>query len=174
MVDNCITIKVYTDGACSGNPGPGGWASLILIKGTNGKKLRITLKGGERHTTNNRMEIQAVLKALSFINKNIVNEFKAIDLNILSDSAYVVDTVNNNRLAKWESNDWLTAKGTEVANQDLWRKMQILEKAIKSSEGKVLKFIKVKGHSGNKHNEYVDVTAVAECDKYKKLFNNIT
>jgi ribonuclease HI len=169
-VDKCLNINVYTDGACSGNPGPGGWASLILIKGNNKKKMKVTLRGGERHTTNNRMELQAIIKALSFICKNVLDEFKGIDLHILSDSSYVVNAMHRNSPAKWESNGWLTSRGTDVANQDLWKKMQALEKRIINKEGTHLKFIKVKGHSGNKFNEYVDNVAVEECSKYKRLF----
>lgn len=163
-----LLIKVYTDGACSGNPGPGGWASLLLIKGNNGGKDKITLRGGERHTTNNRMELQAVIKALSFINKNILKEFEGVDIYVHSDSSYVVNTMLQNRLAKWESNGWKTTKDTDVVNQDLWRKLQALEKAIPH-----LKFFKVKGHSGNKFNDYVDKVAVEECDKYKGLLEGL-
>lgn len=159
-----LRIKVYTDGACSGNPGPGGWAALLLIKSEKAKD-KVTVKGGEKQTTNNRMELQAVVKALSFIHKNMKDyECK---IQIFSDSSYVVNSVNNKSLHKWSLNGWKTTKDTDVVNQDLWKKLLVL---ISKTHPK---FVKVKGHSGNKFNDYVDKAAVNECDKYKQLLESL-
>lgn len=158
-----LKIKVYTDGACSGNPGPGGWAALLLLKSTKERKDKIIIKGGERFTTNNRMELQAVIKSLSFIYKNLKD--CKYEIEILSDSSYVVQSINSGSLWRWESNGWKTKQDKDIANQDLWRKMGQL---IKNTSPV---FTKVKGHSGNKFNEYVDQAAVSECAKYKALLD---
>jgi ribonuclease HI len=159
-----LSIKVYTDGACSGNPGPGGWSALLLVKGQK-KKEKVTIKGGEKHTTNNRMELTAVIEALEFIQKNLFNYKNTI--KIVSDSSYVVNSINNKHLHKWCKNGWKTTKDSDVLNRDLW------ERAIRMIEILSPVFIKVKGHSGDKFNDYVDEKAVEECNKYKQLLENL-
>lgn len=159
-----IQIKIYTDGACSGNPGPGGWSALLLIK-SDKKKEKVTIKGGEKHTTNNRMELTAVVEALEFIQKNLFNFEKQIKL--ISDSSYVVNSINNKHLEKWCKNGWKTTKDSDVLNRDLW------ERAIRMIDILSPVFQKVKGHSGDKFNDYVDEKAVEECNKYKALLENL-
>lgn len=161
-----LNINIYTDGACSGNPGPGGWAALILIKSVTGaKKEKIVIKGGEKKTTNNRMEMMAVIEGLKFIYKNL-KDYK-FNIQIFSDSSYIVDSVNEKRLLGWQLNGWKTTKGTDVSNKDLWEKIIRLDSHLSPS------FIKVKGHADNKFNNYVDEVAVKECQKYKSILKGL-
>lgn len=142
-------IDLYTDGACSGNPGIGGWAALLIY---NGKQKEIS--GGEIETTNNRMELTAVIKGLEALKEKC----KVV---IHSDSAYVVNAINNNWLINWQLNGWKTSSKDEVLNRDLWE--QLLELlSIHSST-----FVKVKGHSTNELNNLCDKLAVAEVQKLK-------
>jgi ribonuclease HI len=160
-----LTINIYTDGACSGNPGAGGWAALLLIK-SNLKREKVVVKGGEKHTTNNRMELSAVVESLKFVYKNLFKNYMC-DIRIHSDSAYIVDNVNRGSLLNWEKNGWQTTRQTEVINKDLW------EKLAKYDSKMAVAFIKVKGHSTNKFNNYVDKIAVDECAKYKAILNKL-
>lgn len=144
-------IKIYTDGACSGNPGPGGWATVFFLK--NGAKL---LKGNETETTNNRMELLAVIKALRKIQE--LNETKGLDdimFLIHSDSSYVVNSVNLGWVFKWQMNEWVTTKGDDVKNKDMWEEFVKL-KARLEMNGVKFKLVKVKGHAGDSCNEFVD------------------
>jgi ribonuclease HI len=159
-----LTIKIYTDGACSGNPGPGGWSALLLIKSDKSKE-KVTIKGGEKQTTNNRMELTAVVESLEFIQKNLFS-FKN-EIKICSDSSYVVNSINNGHLHKWCKNGWKTTKESDVLNRDLW------ERAIRMVELLKPTMVKVKGHSGDKFNDYVDEKAVEEANKYKTLLENL-
>ena len=159
-----LKVKVYTDGACSGNPGPGGWAALLIIKSDKAKE-KILLKGGEKHTTNNRMELIAIAESLEFIKKNF-NKFES-EVRVYSDSSYAVSSVNSGSLSKWMINGWKTSKDTDVSNKDIWERIVEVVKHFNPT------LIKVKGHSGHKHNDYVDKKAVAECDKYKKLLESL-
>lgn len=159
-----LTINIFTDGACSGNPGPGGWAALLLIK-SDLKKEKITIKGGEKHTTNNRMELTAVIKSLRFIYDNLKDYKFQIQIN--SDSSYVVNSINNGDLLRWQNNGWKTKRDTDISNKDLWEKMIKLDNKLSPS------FIKVKGHSTNKYNNYVDEIAVKECAKYKRILTQL-
>lgn len=165
-----LNINIYTDGACSGNPGAGGWAALILIKVANGphrgtKKEKVVIKGGEKHTTNNRMEMTAVVEALKFIYRNL-KEYK-FDIRVFSDSAYIVDSINNGALVKWQGNGWMTTKNTQVVNKDLWEKIVKLDTKLSPS------YIKVKGHADNRFNNFVDEVAVKECNKYKNILKRL-
>lgn len=160
-----LNIKIYTDGACSGNPGPGGWAALLLLKGK--EKQKIVIKGGEKYSTNNKMELTAVVEALEFISKNIKG--REMHIKVYSDSTYVLNPINNGWLTKWRINGWITTKETEVINKDLWQRFIKARSLCEPN----LEFIKVKGHSGNKFNDYVDEIAVKERDKYKALLNTI-
>lgn len=144
-----LRVRVYTDGACSNNPGPGGWAVLICTVSEN-----IELKGGEPNTTNNRMELKAVVEALSYMMSNFVKDPET-QYEILSDSAYVINAINGAWAIKWKLCGWKTAKGGEVKNRDLWEELLQLLGAIKIANVKV-KFTKVKGHAGNFFNERVD------------------
>lgn len=137
-------ITIYTDGACSGNPGPGGWGAVLLYK-DNIKEI----KGGARQTTNQRMELTAVLEALKAL--------KVRDWNVViySDSAYVVNAVQKEWLSKWQANGWKNSKKEEVANQDLWMELIQLMKINR------VRLEKVRGHSGDELNERCDVLARA-------------
>ena len=142
-----MRTQIYTDGACSGNPGPGGWAAIIF---TNDNK--INLSGSEKETTNNRMELTAVIKGLTRV---IKTETKSI--HIYSDSAYVVNAVNSKWIKKWIERNWKTAKGDQVKNKDLWLQLYDLIK-----NDKRINFIKVKGHADNIFNNEADKYAQKE------------
>lgn len=142
-------IKIYTDGACSGNPGPGGWAAIIVY---NGKEKEIY--GGEKDTTNNRMELTAAINALEAL-----KEPCAIDL--YTDSKYVKTGISE-WINGWKERDWKGANKKDIKNVDLWKK---LDSATTAHE---IKWHWVKGHSGNHFNDKVDLIAVKMRDKYKK------
>ena len=146
-----MVVKIYTDGACSGNPGPGGWASAFVESG----KDIVTYAGHDKNTTNNRMELLAVVESLSIASKRYRGD---VNIEIYSDSAYVVNAINNNWLDKWKLNNWKTANGEDVKNYDLWSKFLALLSNIKT-KGQIVTFNKVKGHAGNPLNEYVDKMA---------------
>ncbi len=138
-------IEIYTDGACSGNPGPGGWAAVLLYK-DNKKEI----SGFEPNTTNNRMELLAVIKGLEAL------KVRAWDVTVYSDSAYVVNAINNSWLNNWQTNGWKNSKKEDVANQDLWQSFLELKNLNN------IKFVKVKGHSGHVWNERCDELATNE------------
>jgi len=140
-------IIVYTDGACSGNPGPGGWAAILQYQG----KVR-EISGGERHTTNQRMELQAVSSALQCL-----KEPCAVVLH--SDSAYVINCFKQKWYVGWRKNGWKNAKGEPVANRDLW------ETLLTATERHNVRFEKVKGHAGVEWNERCDELARAAVPK---------
>ena len=132
-------ITIYTDGACSGNPGKGGWG-LIIIKNNNIYEYY----GGKDQTTNNRMEMTAVIEGL--------NKYKKEDKLVYTDSKYIINGVNK-WLPKWKNNDWKTSSNKNIKNKDLWLKLDNLL-TIGS-----IKFYFVKGHSGNIYNERADKLA---------------
>lgn len=148
-------VKVYTDGACSNNPGPGGWGVVF----TGIEELKV-LSGFRPKTTNNRMELRAVVEAMIYI-KLHRSEFKDIDIEIYSDSAYVVNAINNSWVNTWEKNNWKTSKGSSVKNRKLWEVYIGLNDELNKA-GIKYKIIKVKGHSGDTYNEYVDGVAKNE------------
>ena len=156
-------IKIFTDGACSGNPGPGGWSAIFCIDG----KIKV-LKGNDPHTTNNRMELQAVLSA---IQKILHSKTKDIEYNIYSDSAYVVNAITFGWIHDWQNQGWTTRKGDQVKNMDLWQKCSNALQSCKMKH-KNIKFIKVKGHAGNPLNEYADRVARMEASKIAKKMGN--
>ena len=135
-----IMIKIYTDGACSGNPGPGGWAYIIC----QDEEILQKSGGGNGATTNNRMELMAVVKALEKI-AEIKEEKNMVVFQILSDSAYVINAINKHWLGCWKSNGWRTSKGDEVKNSDLWKELLELknkcEKQMKSLIFEKVKFM---------------------------------
>ncbi len=130
---------IYTDGACSGNPGSGGWAAIIFNK-ISGQKSKII--GGEMETTNNRMELMAIIHALESIPKES-------SLQIFTDSKYVINGIEL-WIKKWKINDWIGSNKKKVKNKDLWIKLDMLSSQFQ------IKWNWVKGHSGNKYNEEVD------------------
>ena len=133
-------LEIYTDGACLGNPGPGGWAALIIDN--NQEKI---LSGNNEMTTNNRMELLAVIKALESINHHL-------EITIYTDSKYVINGITS-WIKKWKTNDWKNSSKTPVKNIDLWKILDI------SSQKKKIKWVWVKGHSGNTYNDKVDEIA---------------
>ena len=141
IVDDSASVVLYTDGACSGNPGKGGWACIMSYKGQ--EKI---LSGGEDDTTNNRMELMAVIMGLENIKSG--NKVK-----IYSDSAYVINAFNQHWIDSWQRNRWRTSDRTEVANKQLWLRL------LKAKEDKDVEFIKVKGHSDNENNNRCDALA---------------
>lgn len=152
-----MKIRAFTDGACSGNPGPGGWASCILLK-----DCQKMFSGGAKETTNNRMELTSVIKAIQAAYK----EEECKEIEIFSDSAYVVNAINSNWLAKWKGNDWKNSEYKDIKNKDLWVELSE-ELELLSSFDINITIIKVKGHSGNFFNELVDKVAKKEVEKYK-------
>ena len=136
-------VEIYTDGACSGNPGVGGWGVVLFYRG-----IRKEMSGAEGDTTNNRMELTAMIKGLSAL------KF-ACDVTLYSDSAYCVDAFNQGWIYGWQKNGWRTADKSEVKNMDLWQSLLALT-------GKHnVAFVKVKGHSDNEHNNRCDALARA-------------
>lgn len=158
-----MKVRIFTDGACSENPGPGGWAVVF----NSASKCR-TISGSEKLTTNNRMELRAVIEAFKRI---IAKESKLTSSDytyeIYSDSAYVVNTINNHWIEAWKKNNWQTTKREDVKNKDLWEEFDKLRtKANKLCIHITLN--KVKGHSGNTFNELVDKLAKTESMKAKE------
>ena len=143
------TVTIYTDGACSGNPGPGGWGA-ILIYGTHKREL----SGGEPDTTNNRMELTAVIQALS-----LLKEPCAVDL--WSDSKYVIDGLEKGWARGWKKRGWVKSDKKPASNPDLWDHLLELE------EIHTLRCHWVKGHAENEFNNRCDELAVMESQKYK-------
>ena len=142
-------VIIYTDGACSGNPGPGGWGAILMYK-----DKRLELSGYEAHTTNNRMELLAPIQALSKLKE-------PCEVKIYSDSAYLVNAFRQNWLVNWQKRNWIKSDKKPVENQDLWKR--ILEfTAIHRIE-----WIKVKGHADNPYNNRCDELAVAQWKRIK-------
>ena len=135
------TVTIHTDGACLGNPGPGGYSAVWEIDGE-----RLELCGGRRLTTNNRMELLAVIEALEALER-------PSDVTLITDSRYVHDAIEKRWLAGWQKRGWVNAEKKPVKNQDLWRRLIPL---LKSHN---IKFHWVRGHTGNPDNERCDVLA---------------
>lgn len=155
-----MLVKIYTDGACSYNPGPGGYAALLCMKNET-----IKVSGGEKETTNNRMELKAVVEALSKVLNMIFQEDVKIEkLEIISDSAYVVNSVNQNWINIWKNNGFKNSKGEDIKNVDLWLEFDE-KKQTAEFIGIDILFTKIKGHSGNYFNELVDKIAKEEISK---------
>ena len=139
-----MMFKIYTDGACSGNPGKGGWAAIIL----NEKSIQSNVSGGENRTTNNRMELMAPIMALNKIKKSS-------EIIIYTDSKYVKDGITE-WIKKWKLNNWKSANKKPVKNKDLWIKLD------NSCQKHKVTWKWVKAHAGNKFNNLVDELAVLE------------
>ena len=142
------TVTLYTDGACSGNPGPGGWGA-ILIYGETEKEL----SGGEKSTTNNRMELTAVIEGLSALKEPCYVE-------LYSDSKYVIDGLSKDWAASWQKNGWKKADKKPALNPDLW------EKLLELAQIHQLRYHWVKGHADNPKNNRCDQMAVGESKKF--------
>tara|TARA_B100000427_G_C15403295_1_gene548667 strand:- start:488 stop:934 length:447 start_codon:yes stop_codon:yes gene_type:complete len=142
-----MEVKIYTDGACVGNPGPGGWAAVIIF---DNKKEE--LFGGEKLTTNNRMELTAAIMALEYFNENEKKQLSLKQVKVFTDSIYLKDGITV-WINKWEKNNWKTADKKNVKNIDLWKKLQDLVKIIP------VEWNWVKGHSNDPINELADKLA---------------
>ena len=140
-------VKIYTDGACSGNPGPGGYAAILIYNGVEKE-----ISGGDRDTTNNKMELTAVIKGIEMLKEKCI-------VTIYSDSAYIVNSIQNGWIYSWKKNNWIKSDKTKVKNIDLW------EKLLKQMDFHEVSFIKVKGHSDNEYNNRCDRLAVMQRDK---------
>ena len=136
-----MKYKIYTDGACSGNPGPGGWAAIII----DNNKVKDMFSGSEKNTTNNQMELLAPIKAIQKFKKKS-------EISIFTDSTYVRDGITV-WIKQWEKNGWKTASKRPVKNKELWKKLKNL------SSKHSIKWIWVKGHAQDKYNNLVDELA---------------
>ena len=142
-------VKIFTDGACSGNPGAGGYGVVLQYKG-NEK----TLSGGEANTTNNRMELTGVIEGLKALKR-------PCDVILTTDSKYIVDAITKGWVYKWKAQNWMRDKKSPALNSDLWRELLPL------LEIHNVEFVWVKGHAGHRENEICDRLAVSESMKYK-------
>ena len=141
-------VVIYTDGACSGNPGPGGWGAILIYKNTHKE-----VSGGKKKTTNNEMELTAVVKSLSLLKE-------PCNVKLFSDSSYVVNAVNKGWLNNWKSNGWINSKKKSLPNLLLWKELDRL------LEIHQVAFNWVKGHADNQYNNRCDNLAVVERNKY--------
>ena len=143
------TVTLYTDGACSGNPGPGGWGAILEYQGHE-----MELSGGEESTTNNRMELTAVIRGLQALKESCIVE-------LYSDSKYVIDGLSKGWAASWRKNGWKKADKKPALNPDLW------ETLLNLTEKHNVRYHWVKGHAENPKNNRCDEMAVAEWKKLK-------
>lgn len=141
-------VNIYTDGACSGNPGPGGWGAVLVYN-----EIEKKMSGAEETTTNNRMELTAVIMALKALKE-------PCEVTLTTDSKYVCDAINKEWVFGWKKNGWRKADKKPALNVDLWE--MLLELISKHN----VEFVWVKGHNGHKYNEICDQLAVAEYQKY--------
>lgn len=142
------TVTIYTDGACSGNPGPGGWGALLCYKG-----VKKELSGGAAQTTNNRMELMGVISALRALKEPCIVE-------LYSDSKYVIDALEKGWAVSWRKKGWIKSDKKPALNSDLW------EILLELTETHKLHYHWVKGHADNEYNNRCDALAVAQRDKY--------
>lgn len=143
MLSTMREVSIYTDGACSGNPGPGGWGAILMSA-----EHRRELSGYEPLTTNNRMEILAAIESLRALKSPCT-------VKLHSDSAYLVNAFNQNWLTKWQRNGWVNSKKDPVENQDLWRDL------LDAAGPHRVEWVKVKGHADNANNNRCDELARA-------------
>ena len=143
-------VEIYTDGACSGNPGKGGYAGILIYKGV--EKI---VSGGEEMTTNNKMELMAVIVALEALKEPCI-------VTVTSDSKYVVDAITKGWLDSWMSRGWKKADGKPALNADLWERLTVQLRRHKVT------FVWVKGHAGHPYNERCDRLAVEAIEKCRR------
>ena len=142
------SVQIYTDGACSGNPGPGGWGAILSY---NGREKE--LSGGEKNTTNNRMELTAVISALEALKE-------PCEVELYSDSKYVIDALSKGWARSWKAKNWIKSDKKPALNPDLW------EKLLSLTDIHTVHYHWVKGHAENEYNNRCDELAVAEREKY--------
>ncbi len=148
------TLTIYTDGGCSGNPGPGGWAYVV----SNDQGIVASSSGGEAQTTNNRMELTAVIESLRFV----ISAYSPSSVTLCTDSQYVRQGITA-WIYSWKKNGWKTAAKKPVKNKELWQALDAEREHLK------VEWVWVKGHSGIELNEMCDTLVGAEMDKLKKL-----
>ena len=141
-------VEIYTDGACSGNPGPGGWGAILRYNG-----IEKELSGGEAATTNNRMELSAVIAALSALKE-------PCEVELYSDSKYVIDALSKGWARSWRAKNWIKSDKKPALNPDLW------EILLELTEKHQMHYHWVKGHADNEYNNRCDKLAVAEREKF--------
>ena len=141
-------VEIFTDGACKGNPGPGGWGAILRYKGVEKE-----ISGGERNTTNNRMELTAVISALRLLKESCT-------VTLYTDSQYVCNAINQGWAKKWKANGWMRNKKEKALNPELW------ESLLELCDRHEVSFNWVKGHAGQPENERCDRLAVAEAEKF--------
>lgn len=149
MEENKYFVTIYTDGACSGNPGAGGWGAILMA----GDKIK-EFSGFDSETTNNKMELTAVIEALKALKK-------PCNVELYSDSAYVVNAINQGWLENWKNNGWRGSDKKPVKNIELWLELDGLMITHNVT------FIKVKGHADNKYNNRCDALATGEIAKHQ-------
>jgi ribonuclease HI len=146
-----MVLELWTDGACSGNPGPGGWAAILVARDAGGAVVKqVELSGGEPATTNNRMELQAVIEGLGALKR-------PSEVVVHIDSSYVMDAIVKRWHVGWKARGWKTSAKQPVKNQELW------EALLLALEPHVVTWKKVRGHAGVELNERCDELAVAAC-----------
>jgi ribonuclease HI len=150
-------IEIYTDGSSLGNPGPGGWGTVVVVEG----KIVDELGGHDKNTTNNRMELKAAIEALKYLRKSDFLNIKEVTIN--ADSTYVLSGVTS-WIFGWEKNGWRTANKKPVMNQELWQELIGL---VREFKGKII-WQKVKGHSGHIYNDKADEIATTYAAKQKR------
>jgi len=148
------TVYIFSDGACSGNPGPGGYGAILRYNKQSGEVAQAEISGGEAHTTNNRMELTGVIEALSKLKE-------PCRVIVQTDSRYVVDGIEKGWAKSWKKNNWIKSDKKPALNPDLWEKLLTL------CETHEVAFNWIKGHAGHAENERCDELAVAACQKYK-------
>lgn len=147
-------LYAYTDGACSGNPGPGGWGAILIARDGDTILKERELNGGEAHTTNNKMELMAAIASLEALER-------PTSLTIVTDSSYVKDGITS-WIFGWKKRGWKTAGNKPVKNEDLWKRLDA------ATQRHNVKWEWVKGHAGHPQNERADELARAGMEPYKK------
>lgn len=145
-------VILYTDGACSGNPGPGGWGAILFYTDSTSTEHKLELNGGEHETTNNRMELTAVIEGIKKLKS-------PCNITVYSDSQYVCNAFNKGWLFGWQKKGWVNSSNEPVKNVDLWKQYLAVAQQHK------VKFINVKGHSDNVYNNRCDELARAAIKK---------
>ncbi len=143
-------VELFTDGACSGNPGPGGWGAILRYRGSEKE-----LSGGEAQTTNNRMELTAAIEGLAALKE-------PCRVTLCSDSKYLTDGITKGWARSWRRNGWRKADKKPALNADLW------DRLLTQMDRHEVTLIWIKGHAGHPENERCDAMAVAQCDRFRK------
>ena len=141
-------VDIYTDGSCSGNPGPGGWGAILMYKG-----LEKEMSGGDKHTTNNKMELTGAIRALEALKE-------PCQVTLYTDSQYLVNAINQKWLENWKKRGWKKADKSPALNSDLWARLLDL------AERHTFHYIWIKGHAGHPENERCDQLAVAQSKRF--------